>query len=39
MDKMDPVNGAGTMMPQGERLAFKLLFHFGDEFTFECARA
>jgi len=39
MDEMDPVNGAGTIRLQGERLIFKLLFHFGDEFTFECARA
>ncbi len=36
VDEMDPVSGAGTMMLRGERLGFSLLFHFGDEFTFEC---
>jgi hypothetical protein len=36
MDEMEPVNGAGTMTSQGERLGLSLLFHFGDEFTFEC---
>lgn len=36
MDEMDPVNGAGTITLQGERLIFQLLFHYGDLFTFEC---
>jgi hypothetical protein len=36
MDEMDPVNGAGIIMLQGERLILDLLFHRGDEFTFEC---
>lgn len=35
-DEMDPVNGAGTIGLQGERLMLNLRFHFGDEFTFEC---
>jgi len=36
MDEMDPVNGAGTLVLQGDQLILNLLFHFGDEFTFEC---
>ncbi|MBC8447295.1 MAG: hypothetical protein H8D78_06055 [Chloroflexi bacterium] len=36
MDEMDPVNGAGTITLQGKRLILKLMFHFGDEFIFEC---
>jgi hypothetical protein len=35
-DEMEPVNGAGTIALQGGRLTLTLLFHFGDEFTFEC---
>jgi hypothetical protein len=36
MDDVDPINGAGTITLQGDRLILKLLIHFGDEFTFEC---
>jgi hypothetical protein len=36
MDEMDPINGAGTIMLQDDRLIFRLLIYFGDEFTFEC---
>jgi hypothetical protein len=35
-DEMEPVNGAGTIALQDGRLVLTLLFHFGDEFTFEC---
>jgi len=35
-DEMEPVNGAGTIALQDGRLILTLLFHFGDEFTFEC---
>lgn len=37
--EMEPVNGAGTLTLLGERLTLKLLFHLGDEYTFECARS
>ena len=36
MDEMDPVNGAGTAMLKDDRLIFKLMCHYGDEYTFEC---
>jgi hypothetical protein len=36
MDEMDPINGAGTITLQDDRLILKLLIHFGDEFIFEC---
>lgn len=38
-DEMDPVNGAGTITFWGGRLIFRLLFHLGDEYTFECELA
>mgnify|MGYP001049200350 CR=1 FL=1 len=38
MDEMDPVSGAGTITLRGDRLIFKLLFYYGDEFTFECVQ-
>ena len=38
MDEMDPVNGAGTATLKGDRLIFKLMYHYGDEYTFECER-
>ena len=34
MDEMDIVNGAGTLLLEGERLIFKLMYHQGDDFTF-----
>jgi hypothetical protein len=38
MDEMDPVHGAGTIMIEGDRLIFRLMYHYGDSFTFECER-
>ena len=38
MDEMDPVSGAGTMTLQDGRLIFKLMYHHGDDYTFECER-
>jgi hypothetical protein len=35
-DEVDPINGAGTITLQDDRLILRLLIHFGDEFTFEC---
>ena len=37
-DEMDEVNGAGTITLNGDRLTFTLLYHQGDNFTFECER-
>jgi len=38
MDEMDEVDGAGTIALAGERLLFTLVYHRGDEFSFECER-
>jgi hypothetical protein len=38
MDEMDLVNGAGTATLKGDHLIFKLMYHYGDDFTFECER-
>lgn len=38
MDETDPVHGAGITTLQGNRLIFKLMYHYGDDFTFECKR-
>ena len=38
MDEMEETNGAGTLTLNGDRLAFVLMYHQGDEFTFECER-
>ena len=38
MDEMDPVNGAGTLTLQGDHLTFVLMYHLGDDYTFECER-
>jgi len=38
MDEMDEVNGAGTVTLEDERMVFKLKYHYGDEYTFECER-
>jgi hypothetical protein len=38
MDELDPVNGAGTATVDGDRLTFTLMYHMGDDFTFECER-
>ncbi|MBI3971222.1 MAG: hypothetical protein HY332_08025 [Chloroflexi bacterium] len=38
MDELDEVNGAGTATLEGDRLIFKLMYHQGDDYTFECTR-
>jgi hypothetical protein len=38
MDEMDMVNGAGTLLLEGDRLIFKLMYHQGDDYTFEGER-
>jgi hypothetical protein len=38
MDEMDPVSGAGIATIEGDRLTFTLMYHLGDDFTFECQR-
>ena len=38
MDEMEEVDGAGTITLNGDRLTFTLMYHGGDDFTFECAR-
>ncbi len=39
MDEMDSVTGAGTLILQDDHhLVFKLMYHYGDEYTFECKR-
>ena len=38
MDEMDEVDGAGTLVLHGDRLTFTLMYHQGDDFTFECER-
>ena len=37
-DELDPVNGAGTLMLKGDHLTFVLMYHQGDDFTFEWQR-
>ncbi len=37
-DEMDEVNGAGTITLNGDRLMFTLMYHQGDDYTFECVR-
>ncbi len=38
MDEMDEVNGRGTATLEGDRLIFTLMYHQGDDYTFECTR-
>jgi hypothetical protein len=38
MDEMDPVDGAATAKLDGDRLIFTLMYHQGDNYTFECER-
>ncbi len=38
MDEMEEVSGAGTITLNGDRLTFTLMYHDGDDFTFECER-
>ena len=37
-DEMDPVNGRGTASLEGDRLILKLIYHMGEDSTFECRR-
>lgn len=37
-DEMDDVSGAAMATLKGERLIFKLMYHHGDDYTFECER-
>lgn len=37
-DEMDEVSGAGTITLNGDRLTFTLMYHQGDDYTFECVR-
>jgi len=36
MDEMDEVHGAGTITLEDGELTFTLMYHQGDDFTFEC---
>ena len=38
MDEMDEVHGAGTATVKGDQMTFMLMYHMGDDFTFECKR-
>jgi hypothetical protein len=38
MDEMDEVNGAGTATVENDRLILTLMYHQGDEYTFEATR-
>lgn len=38
MDEMDEVSGAGTATVEGERLTLTLMYHQGDDYTFEATR-
>ena len=35
---MDEMNGAGVATVTGDRLTFALMYHLGDDYTFECGR-
>lgn len=39
MEELDPVNGAGMIHMQDDRMILVLMLHMGDEFTFECKLA
>jgi len=38
MDEMDEVSGSGIAVVTGGRLALTLMYHLGDDYTFECER-
>ena len=38
MDEMDEVHGAGTATVKDGLITFTLMYHMGDDFTFECKR-
>lgn len=37
-DEMEPVSGAGKAVLKGDRLTLTLMYHEGDDYTFECER-
>lgn len=37
-DEVEPVDGAGTITIEGDRLMFTLMYHEGDDYTFVCER-
>jgi hypothetical protein len=37
-NEMELVTGTGMTMLEGDRLIFKLTYHYGDDFSFECER-
>ena len=38
MDEMDEVSGAGTVTVEGHQLTLTLMYHQGDDYTFEATR-
>jgi hypothetical protein len=36
LDKIVQMSGAGTITLDGDRLIFTLMYHQGDDYTFEC---
>jgi hypothetical protein len=38
MDEMDEVSGAGTATVENDRLTLTLMYHGGDDYTFEATR-
>ena len=38
MDEMDEMNGVGTATVEGDRLILTLMYHQGDDYTFEATR-
>src|SRR3989442_11949373 len=38
MDELDEVHGAGTTIVKDGLMTFTLMYHMGDDFTFECKR-
>ena len=39
IDEMDDVSGTGTATLQGDRLTLTLMYHQGDDYTFEATRS
>jgi hypothetical protein len=35
---MDSISETGTITLQGDRMVFTLMYHYGDNYTFECER-
>ncbi len=38
MDELEEVHGAGVAIVKGDHLTFTLMYHQGDDWTFECER-